>query len=133
MTREGLMELLEAIQRGETSPAQAAARLSRLPYEDAGFAKIDHHRSLRLGLPEVIYAAGKSPAQVAEIFARMAENAAGGNGSVMATRASAEAFEAALSYSRRLAQHAAERKLGKMNPWTAQAFLRRTRARKPAQ
>src|SRR6185503_5391710 len=94
MTREGLMELLEGIQRGETSPEDAVKRLSRLPYEDAGFAKIDHHRSLRLGLPEVIYAAGKSPAQVAEIFARMAENASGGNGSVMATRASAEAFEA---------------------------------------
>ena len=54
MTREGLLELLEAIQRGETSPADAAARLSRLPYEDAGFAKIDHHRSLRLGLPHPI-------------------------------------------------------------------------------
>lgn len=97
MTRESLLELLEGIQRGETSPAVAAARLSRLPYEDAGFAKIDHHRSLRLGLPEVIYAAGKSPEQVAEIFARMAENASGGGGSVMATRASAEAFEAVRS------------------------------------
>jgi hypothetical protein len=41
-------------------------RLSHLPFEDAGFAKIDHHRSLRLGLPEVIYSAGKTPEQVAE-------------------------------------------------------------------
>jgi hypothetical protein len=90
MTREALLQLLEGIQRGETSPGAALAQLARLPYEDAGFAKIDHHRSLRLGLPEVIYAAGKTPAQVAEIFARMA--AAGG--SVMATRAGADAFEA---------------------------------------
>lgn len=90
MTRESLLELLEGIQRGETSPADALAQLARLPYEDAGFAKIDHHRRLRLGLPEVIYAAGKSPGQVAEIFARMAE----AGGSVIATRAGMDAFEA---------------------------------------
>lgn len=90
MTREALLELLEGIQRGEAAPADALAALSRLPYEDAGFAKIDHHRRLRLGLPEVIYAAGKSAEQVAEIFWRMAE----ADGSVMATRASVEAFEA---------------------------------------
>jgi NCAIR mutase (PurE)-related protein len=112
MTREGLMELLEAIQRGETSPAQAAARLSRLPYEDAGFAKIDHHRSLRLGLPEVIYAAGKSPVQVAEIFSRMAENASGGSGSVMASRASAEAFEAVRTRVPKAKYHAEARIIG---------------------
>ena len=68
----------------------ALRELARLPYEDAGFARIDHHRALRLGLPEVIYAAGKTPAQVAEIFARMA--AAGG--SVLATRADADAYAA---------------------------------------
>jgi pyridinium-3,5-biscarboxylic acid mononucleotide synthase len=90
MTRESLLQLIEGIQRGETSPAAALAQLSRLPYEDAGFAKIDHHRSLRLGLPEVIYAAGKSPEQVAEIFVRMA----GGGGSVIATRAGRDTFEA---------------------------------------
>jgi pyridinium-3,5-biscarboxylic acid mononucleotide synthase len=90
MTRESLLQLLEGIRRGDTSPAAALAELARLPYEDTGFAKIDHHRRLRLGLPEVIYAAGKSPAQVAEIFARMAE----AGGSVIATRAGTDAFEA---------------------------------------
>lgn len=90
MTREGLLQLLEEVQRGAISTDSALEQLVRLPYEDVGFAKIDHHRNLRLGLPEVIYAAGKSAGQVAEIFARMA--AAGG--SVMATRATAEAFEA---------------------------------------
>lgn len=90
MTRETLFQLLESVQRGETSPEAAVGKLVRLPYEDTGFAKIDHHRSLRLGLPEVIYAAGKSPAQVAEIFARMAEE----GGSVIATRADEDAFEA---------------------------------------
>lgn len=90
MTREVLLQLLESVERGETAPVDALARLARLPYEDAGFAKIDHHRSLRLGLPEVIYAAGKSPAQVAEIFARMAD----AGGSVMATRADEASFAA---------------------------------------
>src|SRR5271170_7716782 len=90
MTRETIREILESIQRGETSPADALAHLAKLPYEDAGFAKIDHHRSLRLGLPEVIYSAGKTPEQVAEIFARMAR--AGGD--VIATRASVAAWDA---------------------------------------
>ncbi|MFZ0663086.1 MAG: nickel pincer cofactor biosynthesis protein LarB [Acidobacteriaceae bacterium] len=90
MTREALLQLLEEIKRGETPPDAALAQLAKLPYEDTGFAKIDHHRSLRLGLPEVIYAAGKTPAQVAEIFARMVE----AGGSVMATRANRDAFDA---------------------------------------
>lgn len=90
MTRETILQLLESVQAGEMTPAAAMRELTRLPYEDAGFARIDHHRGLRLGLPEVIYAAGKTPEQVAEIFARMA--AAGG--SVLATRADVEAYEA---------------------------------------
>ena len=90
MTRDSLLELLERIQRGETSPAAALTQLAKLPYEDTGFAKIDHHRSLRLGLPEVIYAAGKSALQVADIFARMAATGS----SVIATRADADAFAA---------------------------------------
>jgi pyridinium-3,5-biscarboxylic acid mononucleotide synthase len=90
MTREMLLELLEQVKAGKVATTDAATHLAKLPYEDAGFAKIDHHRSLRIGLPEVIYAAGKTPQQVAEIFARMAE--AGGD--VIATRASAEAFAA---------------------------------------
>ncbi|HEV2277746.1 MAG TPA: nickel pincer cofactor biosynthesis protein LarB [Acidobacteriaceae bacterium] len=90
MTREAILQLLESVQAGALTPAAAMRELGRLPFEDAGFARIDHHRGLRLGLPEVIYAAGKTPEQVAEIFARMA--AAGG--SVLATRASAEAYDA---------------------------------------
>jgi pyridinium-3,5-biscarboxylic acid mononucleotide synthase len=90
MTREMLLELLEQVKAGQVATTDAAAHLAKLPYEDAGFAKIDHHRSLRIGLPEVIYAAGKTPSQVAEIFARMAAT----GGDVIATRASAEAFAA---------------------------------------
>jgi len=90
MTREMILQLLESVQAGAVTPASALTELARMPYEDAGFARIDHHRALRLGLPEVIYAAGKTPEQVAEIFARMA--AAGG--SVLATRAGADAYAA---------------------------------------
>jgi len=61
MTREMILQLLESVQAGDTTPAAALRDLAKLPYEDAGFARIDHHRSLRLGLPEVIYAAGKTP------------------------------------------------------------------------
>lgn len=86
MTRDAILKLLEEVAAGAASPDAALGRLAHLPYEDAGFAKIDHHRSLRLGLPEVIYAAGKTPAQVAAIFARMAE----AGGAVLATRATAE-------------------------------------------
>ena len=66
--------------------ADALERLRNLPFEDLGFAKLDHHRALRTGMPEVIFAESKTPAQVAAIFARMAK--AGGN--VLATRASRE-------------------------------------------
>jgi len=83
MNKSTLLELLAAVERGDLSPAAASERLASLPFEDLGHARIDHHRSLRTGLPEVIYAAGKSPAQTAEIFTRMA--AAGHD--VLATRA----------------------------------------------
>ncbi len=87
MTKPSLLELLAQIQRGEVTAESAAERLVNLPFEDLGHTRIDHHRSLRTGLPEVIYAAGKTPDQTAEIFARMA--AAGTP--VLATRVTPEA------------------------------------------
>ena len=108
MTRDSILQLLELIQRGDTTPAEALALLSRLPFEDTGFAKIDHHRSLRLGLPEVIYAAGKSPEQVATIFARMAETGS----SVIATRAGADAFAAVSEFVPGAEYHATARVIG---------------------
>jgi NCAIR mutase (PurE)-related protein len=83
---------MEAVREGEVSPDAACERLKTLPFEDLGFAKVDHHRALRSGMPEVIYAQGKTAEQVARIFASMA--AAGAN--VLATRASREQFEAVL-------------------------------------
>ena len=82
MNPDLLRDLLKAIQAGQVTPDEGMARLADLPYEDLEFAKIDHHRALRTGLPEVIYGAGKTESQIAEIFARMA----GGGGNVLATR-----------------------------------------------
>jgi NCAIR mutase (PurE)-related protein len=90
MHKSTLLELLAEVQRGTTTAESAAERLANLPFEDIGHARIDHHRALRTGLPEVIYAAGKTPAQTAEIFARMAA----ASSSVLATRATPEAAAA---------------------------------------
>jgi hypothetical protein len=81
--------LLKEVSQGRVDVADALDRLRDLPFEDLGFAKLDHHRALRTGMPEVIFASGKTTWQVAEIFARMAR--AGGN--VLATRVSPEMFE----------------------------------------
>jgi pyridinium-3,5-biscarboxylic acid mononucleotide synthase len=90
MTPETILEMLQRVRDGGLRPEEAMERLANLPYEEAGFAKIDHHRRLRTGLPEVIYAGGKTAAQVGEIFFRMA--AAGGD--VLATRVDEAAFAA---------------------------------------
>jgi hypothetical protein len=90
MDRTQIEVLLTEVREGRTAVTDALERLRDLPFEDIGFAKVDHHRALRTGMPEVIFAAGKTPAQVGAIFARMAEH--GGN--VLATRASADMFRA---------------------------------------
>jgi pyridinium-3,5-biscarboxylic acid mononucleotide synthase len=108
VTRETILQLLESVRAGETAPEAALGELAKLPYEDAGFARIDHHRNLRLGLPEVIYSAGKTPAQVAEIFARMA--ATGGN--VLATRAGADVYAAVAERVPEAAYHEQARIIG---------------------
>ncbi|SNS82788.1 hypothetical protein SAMN05421770_102476 [Granulicella rosea] len=90
MTPASLLELLAAVQRGDTTPEAASERLATLPFEDLGHTRVDHHRSLRTGLPEVVYAAGKTPAQTAEIFASLAASGV----AVLATRATPEAYAA---------------------------------------
>jgi NCAIR mutase (PurE)-related protein len=82
MTSAALLELLAAVERGALTPSAAAERLATLPFEDLGHTRLDHHRTLRAGLPEVIFASGKTPGQVAEIFARLAASGV----DVLATR-----------------------------------------------
>jgi NCAIR mutase (PurE)-related protein len=101
MDRSQIEALLTQVREGSTGVADALERLRNLPFEDIGFAKLDHHRMLRTGMPEVILAESKTPAQVAAIFARMAE--AGGN--VLATRASREVYAAVRSSDPRAEYH----------------------------
>jgi NCAIR mutase (PurE)-related protein len=68
MTRETIFTLSKDVQQGGISPENALGQLADLPFEDAEFAKIDHHRTLRLGLPEVIFAAGKTRAKWRRFF-----------------------------------------------------------------
>jgi NCAIR mutase (PurE)-related protein len=101
MDHDSIEALLIEVREGRTGVDAALEHLRDLPFEDLGFAKIDHHRALRTGMPEVIFSAGKTTAQVATIFAHMAQ--AGGN--VLATRASREAFEAVLAVEPRAEYH----------------------------
>jgi NCAIR mutase (PurE)-related protein len=90
LNAESIRKLFDEVRRGAVKPDDAVARLRHMPFEDLGFAKVDHHRALRVGMPEVILGEGKTPAQTAAIFARLAKH--GGN--ILATRADARQFAA---------------------------------------
>src|SRR3954453_15205175 len=105
MNRAQSGALLNEVRDGQVNVDEAMYRLRAMPFEDLGFAKLDHHRSLRTGMPEVIFASGKTTEQVAAIFARMAQ--AGGN--VLATRASREGFDAVIAAEPRAIYHDAAR------------------------
>jgi NCAIR mutase (PurE)-related protein len=104
MDPEALRRLLQDVKSGATSPEAAAERLRTLPFEDLGFAKVDHHRALRRGFPEAIFGAGKTKEQIAaivEAIASRGQNAlvtrttAGIHAHVAASRPSAHFHEAA--------------------------------------
>ena len=82
--------MLAALARGETSVPQALEQLRELPFTDLGFAKVDHHRALRLGYPEVVLGQGKTPAQVVSV----AESLYLKGARVLVTRASSEQADA---------------------------------------
>ena len=90
MDSQALRQLFDQVRKKRVTPDEAVERLRHLPFEDLGFAKVDHHRALRQGMPEVIFSQGKTPRQVAEIFQRLAAH--GGN--VLATRATEEQYAA---------------------------------------
>src|ERR1700743_3147664 len=90
MDTSSLKKLLQQVRNGAVTPDEAVARLRHMPFEDLGFAKVDHHRRVRSGMPEVIFGQGKTPAQMAKIFKSLA--AQGSN--VLATRVTPEHFRA---------------------------------------
>lgn len=83
MNETALRQLLEGVSHGSVDVDDAITRLRDLPYENLGYARIDHHRALRKDAPEVVFCEGKTPEQAAEIFARIAAHA----GRALATRA----------------------------------------------
>ncbi|HEU5151762.1 MAG TPA: nickel pincer cofactor biosynthesis protein LarB [Iamia sp.] len=106
MDETALRALVAAVAAGEVGPDEAVARLRRLPFADLGFARVDHHRLLRTGLPEAVYAPGKTAEQcaalVGELLAGTGGRPEGGRpdergGPVLLTRADAEQASAALA------------------------------------
>ena len=96
-----ILELLEQVKQGRLAPDDAAARLRDLPFEDLGHTRVDHHRALRNGFPEVIFGAGKTREQVVEI----ARSLMAKEQSVLLTHAKAEQAEALLELSPRALHH----------------------------
>src|SRR2546425_1078463 len=93
MDTERLRALLDEVRAGVLPVQDALIRLRDLPYEDLGFAKLDHHRTLRTGDPEVVYCPGKSIDQVLSIIERLRQRSS----KVLATRATSEAAAAVLA------------------------------------
>jgi NCAIR mutase (PurE)-related protein len=93
MTGSDLLKLLGEVERGALTPEAAAQRLATLPFEDLGHARVDHHRSLRIGLPEVVFAAGKTAEQTVAIFSSLAADGV----DVLATRVEPATAQAVLA------------------------------------
>src|SRR5882724_2451973 len=89
MDQEQLRRMLESVRAGELEVTAAVERLRLLPFEDIGFAKVDHHRALRHGMPEVVFGKGKTPEMIVEICSTLLKR--GSN--VLATRVAPEAAE----------------------------------------
>ena len=113
-SRAGLLVLLEAVERGELDPGRALEQLAHLPYRDLGFARVDTHRELRQGAPEAVLAEGKTGAEIERIVAALIE---GGAGSVLVTRADAEARAAV----KRVVPEAEEHERARL-AWVARAL-----------
>jgi pyridinium-3,5-biscarboxylic acid mononucleotide synthase len=89
MDQNHLRSLLEQVREGAVDVDAALDRMRHLPFEDLGFAKIDHHRAIRQGMPEVVFGKGKTPEQIAEIARRLSGMAS----NVLVTRADEAAAE----------------------------------------
>ncbi|MDA8354859.1 MAG: nickel pincer cofactor biosynthesis protein LarB [Actinomycetota bacterium] len=94
MDEPAIRQLLDDVVSGACPPDEAVHRLRRLPFADLGFARIDHHRPLRQGIPEAVYGPGKTPGQCAAIVSELLSEA---GGPVILTRADEEQAAAAAS------------------------------------
>jgi NCAIR mutase (PurE)-related protein len=93
MNQSELLKILESVKSGDIAPTNAMERLKHLPFEDLGFAKVDHHRALRQGFAEVILGKGKTPQQVADIVRAMVRKKDSRH-NILVTRADKKIFAA---------------------------------------
>ena len=112
--------MLDLVRLGALQPERAVARLKHLPFEDLGFAKVDHHRVLRQGYAEVVFGKGKTPEQVAEIVRAMLRHKAGRQ-NILVTRADEKIFSAV----RRL--NGASRRAAKFHPLSGVITIERSK------
>lgn len=94
MEATDIIKLLDSYKADNISQEEVLLKLKNLPYEDLGYVKIDHHRALRNGFPEVIFGLGKTPEQVAQIFKKLSER----NNRVLATKVEPKAYDAVKKY-----------------------------------
>ncbi len=115
MDEQRLRELLKQVAAGEIDCEAALVQLRGLPFEDLGFAKVDHHRALRQGFPEVIFCPGKTTEQISEIVRAMH----GRTSVILATHADAEAYAAVQSVAPEAVYHEAARivQVGEPDPY----------------
>src|SRR3984893_2768657 len=120
MNQHELLKVLKSVESGALSPARAIERLKHLPFEDLGFAKVDHHRALRQGYAEVVFGKGKTAGQVAEIVKSMLRQK-GSRQNILVTRADAKMFAAV----RRA--NAGAKRLAKFHPLSGVITIERSR------
>ena len=92
MDIDDIKDLLSKVKKGKVSLGEALKHLKDLPYKDIGFARVDSHRALRCGFPEVIFCQGKTPQQVVAIASQIIK----GKGDLLATRADEKIYQAVL-------------------------------------
>ncbi len=105
MNQKNILDLLQKVKTGALTPEEGVERLRHLPYEDLGFARVDHHRTLRHGFPEVIFGIGKSPEHVAGIVRSLLPQKC----NILVTRCSPEVYSRLRRVSTRVEYHKAAR------------------------
>ncbi len=105
MNQQSILDLLEKISRGDLTPRQGVERLRHMPFEDLGYARVDHHRTLRQGFPEVIFGVGKKPEQVAGIVRSLLPQ----KSNILVTRCSPQVYARLRRVTAKAAYHEAAR------------------------
>ena len=118
MNESQIRALLEQVRTGELPVDEASTRLRSMPFEDLGFAQVDHHRALRCGFPEVIFCTGKTDEQVAAI----AERIVASGSDLLATRATPAMYEAVTAQCPSAEYHEAARTIVVQETWQDQGI-----------